>query len=953
MFKTSPWFSIVFTAVIIGNGFVPMAVASEWNSQNGFRGSEARSKNSLRYSGRYPMLLTQGGTNEQAASDLIPFLLDDSAEIREKAFNDLSQLGVGVAVPALTGALQNSDWQVRVISAYSLGRLGPEASSAVPALINSLEDGNVDVRFSAAQALGKINADQAVSPLINALKDPDENVRFAAASALLQLGKKVQYDNIRILNRFLKNGNPMPVYPKFAIVDTLKPESRLGLSNYAESLGASNWFLRNQSADILVKLKLGSIPPLSNTIWIGVEGNQSEISEPSSGFVRGVFTNTFLNTNFDGLIEILKTSKNTEIRQQAAQILEMLGNAEAIPYLIDSLQKETLNWIGAIKNEQKVLRDNPQNEEAMTEASSKASDSSDATQKIITSLGRLKSKESIPVILETWQKINAIQPDKDRIEDLRDCIQDSLEKIGSQEAISALSKTFPEDAKSFTASDSIRKITKGETNSQESIVLLKSILHSGNIDAISKVINPSELANNSSDYVSALKISFQQLGVEKSVSILKPILLADEATSDTYNRLAAAKYLSLLGAVVVPVIVKSFSEAEAIAIFTDVLNRTDKNTSTQELAKKVLKEVSSKVVPILINILRNTKSNDTDRKIAIGVLSDLSPKEAVPFLIKFLRSKNDSLKSSSIQALGEIGSVRAIPFLTARLNDEKETDANRWWSAISLGKIRSTAAIPYFIRVIQQDSEEQNRTYMITALGETQASPESVKILITSLQDKSYSVREAAAVSLGKLKTKVAIPSLIESLKDPTWTVRLAASTALKSIGTEAIPPLIKVLNSNRKNPLALQTALKDKNADHRLSAAYVLWDMGTLANSASSASSDLMTVVKNENDNLYVRWMSATALERMGNNMEQFFEMNNLINPKTLTPNDCPNDIYNPEFDNEATIAEAPSKIETNTHEIVYQGRCIYGDITPEGGPPGVWMKEFIDLLSNRIKRK
>jgi hypothetical protein len=77
------------------------------------------------------------------------------------------------------------------------------------------------------------------------------------------------------------------------------------------------------------------------------------------------------------------------------------------------------------------------------------------------------------------------------------------------------------------------------------------------------------------------------------------------------------------------------------------------------------------------------------------------------------------------------------------------------------------------------------------------------------------------------------------------------------------------------------------------------------------------------------------------------------LINPKNLTPNHCPNDVYNPEFDNKATIAAVPAKIEINTQEIVYQGRCIYGDITPEGGPPGVWMKEFIDLLSNRIKRK
>ena len=440
--------------------------------------------------------------------------------------------------------------------------------------------------------------------------------------------------------------------------------------------------------------------------------------------------------------------------------------------------------------------------------------------------------------------------------------------------------------------------------------------------------------------------------------------MTEDATTDSiYNRLAAAKYLSLLGNGVVPVIVKSFSEAEAFSIFADVLSYSGKNTSTQELAKKVLKEVSPKVTPILINILRNPNSfyeqfNDgqfnDEKRVAVSdvidVLGKVRSKEAVPFLIEFLRSKDDTLKYSSIEALEEIGSVKAIPFLAALLNDVKETDANRWSSAISLGKIGSKDAIPYLIKVIQQDSDDLLRAYSISALGEIQASPESIKILITSLKDKSYAVREAAAVSLGKLKAKAAISSLIESLKDPAWTVRFAASTALKSIGTEAIPPLIKILDSNRKNSLALQTALKDKNSDHRRSVAYVLWDMGALA---TLASSDLMTVVKNEHDNLYVRWMSATALEQMGHNMEQFFETTNLINPKLLTPNDCFNDVYNPNFDNEATIAAVPTKIKITTQEIVYQGRCIYGDRTPEGGAPQEWIKNFIELFNNRAKRK
>jgi HEAT repeat protein len=420
MFKTSPWFSIVFTAIMIGNGFVPIAVASEWNSQNGIRGSEARSKNSLRYSGRYPMLLTQGGANAQAASDLIPFLLDDSAEIREKAFNDLSQLGVDVAVPALTGALQNSDWQVRVIAAYSLGRLGTEASAAVPALINALQDKNVvqvenvNVKFSAAQALGKINSDQAISPLINALKDPDENVRFAAASALLQFGPKVQGDNLVTFVKFLQNGNPMPVYPNFSKADTLKPESRLAIPAYIEALGNSNWFIRNQAADALANLKVDSISILNNTLWMpdDAESGFGIATDAQDGFMRGVFTDTFLRTNSDHLIEIIKSSKDAEIRTQAANALGMLKDKKAIPSLINALQNE-------------IDLD---------------------TQKIVNALGRIGAEEAVPAILKTWQKASFRQPD-DGIE-----IVGTLEQIGTQEAIAGLIEAFPKEKMSFIAS---------------------------------------------------------------------------------------------------------------------------------------------------------------------------------------------------------------------------------------------------------------------------------------------------------------------------------------------------------------------------------------------------------------------------------------------------------------------------------------------------------------------
>ena len=457
----------------------------------------------------------------------------------------------------------------------------------------------------------------------------------------------------------------------------------------------------------------------------------------------------------------------------------------------------------------------------------------------------------------------------------------------------------------FLASATVRKIVKGDTTPEESISLLSNILQSADIDAIAQIIDPPELASNNPVYSAALKASLQQLGVEKMVSILRPILLREtEVTSNNedsfdaalyYNRLAAAKALSIFGSDASDAIVKSFSQAEAFAVFAEVYRMAeDKDTPTAALAKNVVNQVSPKIIPALIAILRDPKSVDWSG--AAEALSRVRFKgEEVSFLINTLRGEDNDLKLKTIIiniALGKIGSAEAIPALTNTLKN-KENDV-RWWSAISLGRIGSAKATPYLIEALQRDSDESVRTHIAEALGQI-GSPEAVPILIKSLKDKSYNVREAAAEALGKIKSQAAIPALIESLKDKAWTVRLKAAAALKSIGTKAVPPLITVLNSNRDNSSAIQTALKNKNADHRRSAVYVLWQMGSVANQAKN---DLMVVVKNENDNLYVRWMAAAALENMGQDMDRFFTDNNLTDPQNLIPAQCPNDLYNPEFD-------------------------------------------------------
>lgn len=642
---------------------------------------------------------------------------------------------------------------------------------------------------------------------------------------------------------------------------------------------------------------------------IDAESGFGIATDAKDGFMRGVFTDTFLKTNSDHLIEIIKSSKDPETRIQAAKALGMLKDKKAIPSLINALQNEM---------------------------------DLDTAQEIVNALGIIGAEEAVPAILTTWQKVSSRQPD-DTYE-LRIQIVKTLEQIGSQEAIAGLIAAFPKEKMSFIASATIRKIVKGDTTPKESISLLSNILHSDDIDTIAKIIDPPELARNNPAYLSALEKSLKQLGIEKVVSILKPILLreaeTDRDSTPIYNRLAAAKALSIFGSGAVPVIVRSFSEAEAFSIFIDVLTMADEDTPTQDFAKNVLNQVGTKIIPALIAILRDPKS--ADRSDAAEALGSVRSEKAVPFLIEALTSEDDNLKWNAIVALGQIGSAEAIPALTKTLKDK--TEYIRSWSAISLGQIGSAKATPYLIEALQRDSDESVRTYIAKALGQI-GSPEAVPILIKSLKDKFYDVREAAAEALGKIKAQAAIPALIESLKDKAWTVRLKAATALKSIGTEAVPPLITVLNSNRDNSSAIQTALKDKNADHRRSAAYVLWQMGSLANQAKN---DLMALVKDENDNLDVRWMAAAALENMGQDMDRFFTDNNLTNPQNLTPTQCPNDLYNAEFDSEPDTGGFYEENSVNTHELIYAGRCIYGD-SPQAGGTSYGFYERLKALLNR----
>lgn len=63
--------------------------------------------------------------------------------------------------------------------------------------------------------------------------------------------------------------------------------------------------------------------------------------------------------------------------------------------------------------------------------------------------------------------------------------------------------------------------------------------------------------------------------------------------------------------------------------------------------------------------------------------------------------------------------------------------------------------------------------------------------LIRALEDTDARVRRQAAVALGELRSRRAVPDLIETLADPDPDVREAAMRALKKIGDRRAGPAL------------------------------------------------------------------------------------------------------------------------------------------------------------------
>ena len=794
--------------------------------------------------------------------------------------------------PQLLEALKSQDWKVKVIAAHTLGLFGTKAQAAIPALSDLLQDRNVDVRFVATQALGEIGTEAVAPTLIKALQDKDENVRVSAADKLLQIGAKIGKKNLVILIKFFRNRNQTGRLRDFTLVDTLKAESSLVVSALVLALEDGNWFLRDRASKQLKKVALENSSNVYQLLDL--------TSRTYDGFARRMIVNALAEVDQSTLIQMLQTSKDSPIRIRIINILGLTGSEKNIPDVSQFLQDS---------------------DGSVTHASAYA-----------------------------------------------------LRQIGTENAASTLISSFEDNRKEVRSSVAI---ALWSYDSNQLTEVFEKMLRSNNVNTRLEAIG---LAACGFKAYPGLALAIQKVGAQKAVPILLLALEQSKAQRDhsgVYIRLGIVQLLGQLNPTAISMFIRTLSEDETFELFYEAAS-TDANdwrdAKTNQLTQNILNQLSPHIIPKIVRILqdKNPKAKDI-RGQAINLLKGIArigSKDAESALVEILHNGSESERLHVATNLIDIGYKERIPLLIDVFKDSKYDLSTRLKAAEYLIEQGFTKEVLSILPTLIEASEEDNeyvRTGIIKFLGDT-SSKEAIPLLLSAIQDEYPEVRRNAIYSLAKLRAKKSvqiiikllqedpddsvrssaaqalgsinseekevIPALIESLKDNSWMVRLDASNALKSIGVEAVPSLLKVLRLDHEDFPLLQSILKDKDADHRRSVAFVLGEMGELVDGSTN---ELLRIIWNENDNLYVRWMSAVALEKTGHDMNQFFKEEKLVHLKNLTLVRCPDD-------------SQYSIIKVNDRQLVYSGQCIYGF---RGRGMGGSLLEIYGVLKTLLNRR
>jgi HEAT repeat protein len=226
------------------------------------------------------------------------------------------------------------------------------------------------------------------------------------------------------------------------------------------------------------------------------------------------------------------------------------------------------------------------------------------------------------------------------------------------------------------------------------------------------------------------------------------------------------------------------------AVLLEQITRRLKNEDIEliDSATLILRLLSPEINKDVIKLLLS--DDFIVRKNAITIVGKLKIKDAVESLISGLDNIYSEVSVATIEALGEIGEVSAVPELLDVLNVEdisfEYTDIDmKFYIMDAVKKIYSTnkgADFSFLFSHLNSDSEtlKESIAFILGEIG----NEEFTKPLIDLLKIKNLDVKKNAIIALGKIGTIEPINSLIEILEKPDsyWLLKKVAIDAIYNI---------------------------------------------------------------------------------------------------------------------------------------------------------------------------
>ncbi|MCK5682630.1 HEAT repeat domain-containing protein [bacterium] len=228
---------------------------------------------------------------------LIDLLDDPDDEIKSLALTFIGKLKIENATDQIFRLLASKNWKLRKEAANAIVELSGKHN--IERLKVCIRDKDENVRYWAAKTLGMIG-DDAILPLISALADKDSDIRYLAIACL------AESPNIR------------SVVP---LINCLTDDS---------------WHIRLQAAETLVRIGNISLTELVKYL---------NSPDPDIKYWCNWVISNIGDSAVPVLANVLKETKDKEMKLYAAFALAEIGDSRAIPSLLDSLKNEMNSWV--------------------------------------------------------------------------------------------------------------------------------------------------------------------------------------------------------------------------------------------------------------------------------------------------------------------------------------------------------------------------------------------------------------------------------------------------------------------------------------------------------------------------------------------------------------------------------------------------------------------------------